>query len=73
VSTSHTREVFSGFAERAGTTVDAMLDERLRAGTLLGRLPTLAEVADSAAFVASDGAGAMTGAIVNLSSGSLVD
>jgi 3-oxoacyl-[acyl-carrier protein] reductase len=73
VSTSHTREVFSGFAERAGTTVDAMLAERLRTGTLLGRLPTLAEVADSAAFVASDGAGAMTGAIVNLSCGSLVD
>jgi NAD(P)-dependent dehydrogenase (short-subunit alcohol dehydrogenase family) len=73
VSTSHTREVFSGFAERAGITVDALLADRLRTGTLLGRLPTLAEVADSAVFVASDGAGAMTGAIVNLSCGSLVD
>src|SRR5439155_16354227 len=55
--TSHTREVFSGFAERANTTVEAMLAERVRTGTLLQRLPTLAEVADFAAFVASDGVG----------------
>jgi 3-oxoacyl-[acyl-carrier protein] reductase len=41
--------------------------------TLLGRLPTLDEVANFAAFVASDQAGAMTGAIVNLTCGSLVD
>jgi 3-oxoacyl-[acyl-carrier protein] reductase len=40
-------------------------------GTLLGRLPTPAEVADFAAF--PDRAGAMTGAIVNLPCGSLVD
>jgi 3-oxoacyl-[acyl-carrier protein] reductase len=39
----------------------------------LGRLPTLAEVADYAAFVASDRAGAMTSAIASLSAGSLVD
>jgi len=39
----------------------------------LGRLPTLAEVADYAAFVASDPAGAMTGAIANLSAALLVD
>ena len=50
-----------------------MLAERVRTGTLLQRLPTLGEVADFAAFVASDGAGAMTGAIVNLTCGSLVD
>jgi len=73
VSTSHTREVFSGFAERAGTTVEDMLSEWARTATLLGRLPTLAEVADFAAFVASDRAGAMTGAIANLTCGSLVD
>lgn len=50
-----------------------MLAERARTGTLLGRPPTLAEVADFAAFVASDSAGAMTGAIANLTCGSLVD
>ncbi|MBI3527495.1 MAG: SDR family oxidoreductase [Betaproteobacteria bacterium] len=73
VATSHAREVFSGFAQRAGTTVEAMLAERARTGTLLGRFPTLAEVANYAAFVASDRASAMTGVIANLTCGSLVD
>jgi 3-oxoacyl-[acyl-carrier protein] reductase len=72
-ATSHTGEVFSDFAERADTTVDAMLAEWARSSTLLGRFPTLAEVADFAAFAASDRAGALTGAIANLSSGALVD
>lgn len=73
VATSHTREVFSGFTERAGTTIETMLAEMARTGTLLKRLPRLAEVADAAAFLASDRAGATTGAIVNLTCGSLVD
>ena len=73
LATSHSREVFEGFAKRYGTTVEAMLAERARTGTLLGRFPTLAEVADFAAFAASDGAGAMTGAIANLTCGSVVD
>jgi len=47
--------------------------ERAHTATLLKRLPTLAEVANFAAFVTSDRAGAMTGAIANLTSGSLVD
>ncbi len=42
-------------------------------GTLLKRLPTLSEVAETAAFLASDRAGAMTGTVVNLSAGALVD
>jgi 3-oxoacyl-[acyl-carrier protein] reductase len=42
-------------------------------GTLLKRLPTLAEVADVAAFMASDRAGAMTGTVANLTCGLLVD
>jgi len=72
---AHTREVFNGFAERAGITitVEDMLAERARTGTLLKRLPTLTEVANFAAFVASDRASAMTGAIANLTCGSLVD
>jgi NAD(P)-dependent dehydrogenase (short-subunit alcohol dehydrogenase family) len=41
--------------------------------TLLKRLPTLAEVADAAAFMASDRAGAMTAAVVNVTCGSVVD
>ena len=70
---SYAREVFEGYARRSGATVEAMLAERAHSGTLLGRFPTLAQVADYAAFVASDRAGAMTGAIANLSCGSLVD
>ena len=42
-------------------------------GTVLGRLPTLREVADAAAFAASDRASAMTGTIVNLTCGSIMD
>lgn len=41
--------------------------------TLLKRLPTLAEVAETAAFLASDRAGAITGTVANLSGGALVD
>jgi 3-oxoacyl-[acyl-carrier protein] reductase len=73
VARSHTGQVFSGLAARAGTTVEGLLAERARTATLLGRLPTLEEVANVAAFLASDRASAMTGAIANLTCGSLVD
>ena len=72
VATSHVRELFDGFAQRADLTVEDWLAGHARSATL-GRLPTLAEVADYAAFAASDRAGAMTGAIANLSAGFLVD
>jgi 3-oxoacyl-[acyl-carrier protein] reductase len=39
--------------------------------TLLGRLPRLSEVAGTAVYLASDAAGAMTGAVVNLSCGAV--
>ncbi|HEX8227880.1 MAG TPA: SDR family oxidoreductase [Chloroflexia bacterium] len=42
-------------------------------GTLLGRLPTLEEVANAAVFMASDWASAMTGSIANLTCGSIID
>jgi 3-oxoacyl-[acyl-carrier protein] reductase len=42
-------------------------------GTLLGRLPTLDEVANAAVFMASDRASAMTGTIANLTCGSIMD
>jgi 3-oxoacyl-[acyl-carrier protein] reductase len=42
-------------------------------GSLLGRLPTVADTARLAAFLASDGARTLTGALVNASSGSAID
>jgi NAD(P)-dependent dehydrogenase (short-subunit alcohol dehydrogenase family) len=72
VATSHTRELFTAMARLSGLSMEAWLSG-LAGTTLLGRLPTLDEVADCAAFVASDRASAMTGAIANLTSGALVD
>jgi 3-oxoacyl-[acyl-carrier protein] reductase len=42
-------------------------------GTAMGRMPTLQEVANAAAFLASERAGAMTGTIVNLTCGSIMN
>jgi 3-oxoacyl-[acyl-carrier protein] reductase len=72
VATSHTGQLFDGMAGLSGLTTEAWLSV-LAGTTLLARLPTLAEVAEYAAFVASDRASAMTGAIANLTSGALVD
>jgi 3-oxoacyl-[acyl-carrier protein] reductase len=49
--------------------VEAALKDR----SLLGRVTTLADVGNAAAFLASDRAGAMTGTVVNLTSGTVVD
>jgi NAD(P)-dependent dehydrogenase (short-subunit alcohol dehydrogenase family) len=46
---------------------------RLEQTTLLKRLPTAADTAHLAAFLVSDGARAMTGVIVNASSGAVID
>lgn len=71
---SHSAQVFRKPTENAGLpTIEAMLAQHARTGTLLQRLPRLAEVADVAAFMASDQASAITGSIVNLSCGSLLD
>ncbi len=47
----------------------SMLEQK----TLLGRLSTVADTARLAAFLASDGAATITGAIVNASSGAVID
>ncbi len=41
--------------------------------TLLGRLPRLAELAGTAVYLASDAAGAVTGAMVNCTCGAIID
>lgn len=68
---SHSREVFRPVAERQGTTVEAMLAGE--SSGWLKRYPTLAELANTAVFLASDQAGAMTGTTVNLTCGASVD
>jgi 3-oxoacyl-[acyl-carrier protein] reductase len=69
---SHSRDIFSLNAELAGVTLEEMLAGAAD-GTLLKRLPTLAEVANTAAFMASGQAGAMTGTVANLTSGFILD
>lgn len=69
---SHARQVFGGVAERAGVNAEEML-AGAAGRTLLKRFPKLDEIAATAAFAASDGAGAITGAILNLTCGTLVD
>ena len=51
---------------------DEMLAPLIR-DALLGRLPRLAELAGTAAYLASDRAGAMTGGMVNLTCGAIID
>jgi NAD(P)-dependent dehydrogenase (short-subunit alcohol dehydrogenase family) len=65
-------ENFATAGPAAGVTA-AEFRALLEQGTLLKRLPTLAEVAETAAFVASDRAGAMTATVVNLSAGGITD
>jgi NAD(P)-dependent dehydrogenase (short-subunit alcohol dehydrogenase family) len=69
---SYTKELFAPMAAADGVPVEQWI-ARLAQGTLLKRLPTLADVAETAAFLASDRVGVMTGTVVNLTSGALVD
>jgi 3-oxoacyl-[acyl-carrier protein] reductase len=69
---SFSGEVFGRRAAAAGVSVDQWLARWAKDVTLLGRLPTLAQVADAAVFLASDRAAAITGAVVDLTSGNAV-
>jgi 3-oxoacyl-[acyl-carrier protein] reductase len=60
---------FAKYAKGLGTNPEDTITE-LANSTLLKRLPTLADVGDIAAFVASDRAGAMTGTVVRIDCGS---
>jgi enoyl-[acyl-carrier-protein] reductase (NADH) len=69
---SHSHHVFQPVAERAGLTVQDLLVQATDR-TLLKRFPTLADVANTAAFLASDHASAITGTVANLTCGTIVD
>ena len=65
-------EVFNLHAANAGISreeFDAAFAER----TMLKKLPALAEVADAAVLMASDKAGAVTAAVINITCGELAD
>jgi NAD(P)-dependent dehydrogenase (short-subunit alcohol dehydrogenase family) len=64
--------VFDLHAQNAGLS-RAHFDAGKAERTLLRRLPRLAEVAQVAAFLASDRASAMTGTITNITCGELLD
>lgn len=69
---SHSRDVFEPIARSADISLDQMM-EGAAAGTLLKRLPTLDQVAHAAVFAASAHAASMTGAVINLTSGAVMD
>jgi NAD(P)-dependent dehydrogenase (short-subunit alcohol dehydrogenase family) len=69
---SYTQGVFAPKAAAMGISVEQWLAGAAE-GTLLKRLPTLEQVATTAAFLASDGANAITGTIVNLTCGAVPD
>ena len=70
--TARIKESFELFAKASGTTWE-QFHESLAGRTHTRRLSTLADVANAAAFIASDHASGMTGTTVNLSMGSLDD
>lgn len=65
-------EVYGLHADAYGITRDAF-NARMTDLTVRKQLPTVAEIANVAVFVASDRASAMTGAIANLTGGLVVD
>jgi NAD(P)-dependent dehydrogenase (short-subunit alcohol dehydrogenase family) len=66
------QEVFKLHAKAAGLTLEEY-SASSGSGTLLGRLPMLAEVANVATILASDRASALTGTFINVTCGSRVD
>lgn len=70
--TAGMREAASLHAKATGRPAEEFL-RALDEQTLLKRLPTVAEVAESAAFLASDRAGATTAAVANLTCGAIAD
>jgi NAD(P)-dependent dehydrogenase (short-subunit alcohol dehydrogenase family) len=67
------KEVMPLHAKAFGMTDSSAFQASIESHTLLKKLPRVTDVANWVAFMASDKAGAMTGAIINLSCGEFVD
>jgi 3-oxoacyl-[acyl-carrier protein] reductase len=72
VDTRTIQQAFENVAHQLQVS-QAQVVARSEQATPLGRLPTVADTARVAAFLASDGARTLTGAIVNASSGRVID
>ena len=70
--TPDVQETLELHARATGKSLEEVLADS-GSGTLLGRLPRVAEVAHAATLMASDRAGAMTGVIANVTCGYIVD
>jgi len=69
---SYTRELFETKAKAMGLTIDQWLEGAAQS-TMLKRLPTLSQVAETVAFLASDHANSMTATVVNMTAGAIID
>jgi 3-oxoacyl-[acyl-carrier protein] reductase len=72
LDTPAVREVLELHARATGTSLEEVLVDS-GSDTLLGRLPSVSEVANVASLMASDRASAMTGVIANVTCGYIVD
>jgi NAD(P)-dependent dehydrogenase (short-subunit alcohol dehydrogenase family) len=66
-------ESWEGISTEDWSAPPAEIETQMKARSLLGRVTTLADVGNAAAFLASDRAGATTGTVFNLTSGTVVD
>lgn len=69
---SYTKEVFKQMAADAGMSSEDFA-KSMAQGTMVNHLPTLAEVAETVAFIASDNARAMTATVVNMTGGMVAE
>ncbi|MEO6548646.1 MAG: SDR family oxidoreductase [Ferruginibacter sp.] len=66
-------EVFGLHAQGVGMPSNKEFQGLMESFTILKRLPKLSEVANTAVFIASDNAGAITGTTINITCGSVID
>lgn len=69
---SYTKDVFKPMAAASGLSTEELMNSMAQ-GTMIKHLPTLSEVAETAAFLASDNARSMTATIVNITGGAIAD
>ncbi|MEG2431149.1 MAG: SDR family oxidoreductase [Acinetobacter sp.] len=68
---SYTGDIFTTKAQSMGLSVEQWLDG-VAQSTMIQRLPTLMQIAETITFLASDRAGAMTATVVNITAGATV-